>query len=148
MIYDKLERPLAHLFMHTGRLLREKVISALGKEELHLGQGRILEALLELGKLNQGEIGRMLDIKPATVTNQVKSMESKGLIKRRKDPKDDRFINVTLTPKGKEAASFMISVMIQADKDVRAVLAKNEIDAVRKPLEKLRDKLRGFDPEK
>lgn len=148
MIYDKLDRPLAHLFMHTGRILRERVISALGKEGLFLGQGRILEALLELGKMNQGEIGKLLDIKPATVTNQVKSMEAKGLIKRRKDPKDDRFMNVTLTPEGVEAAKYMISVMIQAEEEVRSALTEKEIDVLRKPLEKLRDKFRDLGPKK
>ena len=146
MIYDKLDRPpLAHLFMHNGRLLRERVISALGKKGLHFGQGKILEILLDLGKLNQREIGRLMDIKPATVTNQVKNMEAKGLIKRRKDPKDDRFMNVTLTPKGKEAANFMISVMVQAEEDVRAIFTKKEIDMLQKPLEKLRDMLRNLD---
>lgn len=40
--------------------------------------------LSEFGKLNQGEIGKLLDIKPATVTNQGKSMEAKGLIKHRR----------------------------------------------------------------
>ena len=146
MTRDNPYRPLAHLLNHIGKLLREKLSSDLTESGLHFGQARILEVLHRNDNLNQGKIGRELQIRPATVTNQVKRMEEAGLIDRRKDANDDRFMNVTLTPKGREAASFMVSVMAQIEDEIRSVLTKKEIDMLRKPLEKVRDKLGGVDP--
>jgi len=139
-------KPLAHILNHIGKLLREKLSSDLTESGLHFGQARILEALLRNDNLNQGRIGRELQIKPATVTNQVKRMEAAGLIDRRKDPNDDRFMNVTLTPKGREAAKLILNVMIQIEQEICSVLTKKEIDMLRKPLEKVRDKLGGVAP--
>ena len=146
MTRDSLDKPLAHLYIHIGKLLRERVSSALREGGIHFGQARILEALVRYDKLNQGKIGKGLKIKPATVTNQVKKMEAAGLVDRRHDANDDRFMNVTLTPKGREAADFMVSVMAQIEDEIRSVLTKKEIDMLRKPLEKVRNKLGGIDP--
>lgn len=148
MAQKNLEKQLTHLLILIGKLLRERMSNTLNKGGLHIGQARILEALLRNGKLNQRRIGKELQIKPATVTNQVKRMEADGLIKRNKDPKDDRFMNVTLTPKGKEAASYMADIMTQAEEDLHTVLTKKEINVLRESLEKLRNNLMGLDPEK
>ena len=146
MTRDSLDKPLAHLYIHIGKLLRERVSSALREGGIHFGQARILEALFRYDKLNQGKIGKGLQIKPATVTNQVKKMEAAGLVDRRHDANDDRFMNVTLTPKGREAAKLILNLMIQIEQEICSVLTKNEIDMLRKPLEKVRDKLGGVDP--
>jgi DNA-binding MarR family transcriptional regulator len=147
MARDNVYKPLAHLLNHIGKLLREKLSSDLTESGLYFGQARILEALLHNDNLNQGKIGRALQIKPATVTNQVKRMEAAGLIDRSKDVNDDRFMNVTLTPKGREAAKLILNVMIQIEQEICSVLTKKEIDMLRKPLEKVRDKLGGVAPE-
>ncbi len=146
MTRDNPYRPLAHLLNHIGKLLREKLSSDLTESGLYFGQARILEVLLRNDNLNQGKIGTELQIKPATVTNQVKRMEAAGLIDRKKDPNDDRFMNVTLTPKGREAAKFILNVMTQIEGEICSVLTKKEIDMLRKPLEKVRDKLGGVAP--
>ena len=143
---DNYEKPLIHLIRHIGKLLKDNVGSTIREREIHLGQARILEALLRNDNLNQGTIGRELRIKPATVTNQVKRMEASGLITRRKDPKDDRFMNVTLTPKGREAAIYMMDVLGNAEEEIRSVFSKKEVDSLREHLEKIRNKLGGDDP--
>jgi len=146
MTRDNSYKPLAHLLNHIGKLLREKLSSDLTARGLYFGQARILEVLLRRDNLNQGKIGRMLQIKPATVTNQVKRMEAEGLIERRKGADDDRFMNVTLTPKGREAAEYVLKVMLQIEEEICSVLTNKEIDMLRKPLEKVRDKLGGVVP--
>lgn len=143
---DIADRHLAHLFIHIGKLLREKLSGALSERGLHFGQARILEALLRNGKLNQGKIGRELQIKPATVTNQVKRMEVSGLITRRKDSKDDRFMIVSLTPKGREAAKFILSEMNKGEVAICSAITKKQVEMMRKPLEEIRDKLGGIGP--
>lgn len=148
MAQKNLEKQLTQLLTLIGKLLRERMRNTLNKGGLHIGQARILEALLRNDKMNQGKIGKELQIKPATVTNQVKRMEATGLIKRTKNPKDDRFINVTLTQEGIKAAKYMGSVMIEVEEEVRESLTKKEIEILRKPLEKIRNRLTGLDLEK
>ena len=145
MTRDISDKPLAHLFIHIGKMVRERVSSNLRQSGVHFGQARILEALLRYDKLSQGEIGNGLHIRPATVTNQVKRMEAAGWIDRRHNPKDDRFMNVTLTPKGREAANVMVSAMKQIEDEIRSILTKKETDMLRKRLEKVRNKLGDID---
>lgn len=146
MTQKNMDKPLMHLFLHIGKLLNDKVRNSLGEKGIHLGQARILTALLDHNTLSQGEIGRGLHIKPATVTNQVKKMEAAGLIVRRRDSNDDRMINVKLTSEGKEAASFTEKVIEQIEKDIRSEFSQQEIHMLSNPLIKIRNTLGGSDP--
>ncbi len=146
MKYDDSDKPLMHLFMHIGKLLNDRLRSSLSEHGIHFGQARILVSLMHHGELTQRTIGQGLHIKPATVTNMVKKMDASGLIDRRRDANDDRIINVTLTLKGKEAAALAVSVMEQIENDIRSELSRKEIDILRHPLERIRNRLGGSDP--
>lgn len=140
------DKRLMYLFMHIEKLLHDRLRSSLGEENIHFGQARILGTLLQHGKLTQKTIAHGLFIKPATVTNLVKKMETSGLIDRRRDSNDDRVINVTLTSKGKEAANVAEKVMAQIEHDIRSVFTPAEIETLRIPLLKIRNKFGGSDP--
>ena len=146
MTRDKLDRPLTHLCIHIGKLLRQRVTSGLREDGLHFGQSRILVALLHNDKMTQGTIANDLDVKPATVTNQVKKLEAAGLVNRTHGENDDRIMNVTLTPKGRKAAKLTESVMAKIEDEIRSELAPKEIDSLRKFLKKVRNTLGGTDP--
>ena len=146
MTRENLDKPLIHLFMHIGKLLNDRLRDTLGERGIHFGQARILTALLAHGTLAQGDIGRGLHIKPATVTNLVQKMETSGLIDRRRDSGDDRVIKVTLTPNGKEAATFAEKVIVQIEKDIRSEFSQEEIYMLCSPLIKIRNRLGGSDP--
>ncbi len=146
MKQKNLGRPLMHLFVHIGKLLNDRLRNTLGERGIHFGQARILTALLDHGTLTQREIGLGLHIKPATVTNLVKKLETSGLINRRRDSNDDRLINVTLTKEGKEAAHFVEMIVEQIENDIRSEFSQEEIDILRNPLERIRNTLGGSDP--
>ncbi|NDY72745.1 hypothetical protein DO021_04345 [Desulfobacter hydrogenophilus] len=146
MKYEDLDRPLMHLFMHIGKLLNDRLRSALGEGGIHFGQVRVLVSLMRHSELTQRMVGQGLDIKPATVTNMVKKMDKSGLIDRKRDINDDRIINVTLTSKGKEAANFALTVMEQIEDEIRSELSQRKIDGLHPPLERVRNTLGGSDP--
>ncbi len=146
MAYKNSDKPLMHLFMHIGKLLNDRLRSALGEGGIHFGQARVLSALMHHGELTQKMIAKGLDIKPATVTNMVKKMEASRLIDRRRDENDDRIIIVALTSKGRAAAEFALTVMDQIESEIRSELSRKEIDTLRNPLESVRNTLGGFDP--
>jgi DNA-binding MarR family transcriptional regulator len=142
----ELDRPLMHLFVHIGKLLEDRFRSVLSEKGIHVGQARIFSALLDHEKLTQKEIAIGLHIKPSTVTNMVKRMEMSGLINRSRDKSDDRVINVTLTENGKEAARFTEKMIEQIEADIRAEFSREEVEALRKPLEKILTTLGGQGP--
>lgn len=140
------DRPIMHLFMHIGKLLNDRLRSSLGEQGIHFGQARILTALQRHHRLSQREIALGLHIKPATVTNMVKKMEASELIDRNRDEGDDRIINVTLTPKGKEAAHFTEEIFQKIESEIRSEFNAEELEDLRVPLEKVRNTLGGKDP--
>ena len=61
----------------------------------------ILEALLHLGPLCQGELANKLLRSCGSMTSVVEGLEKKKLVERRRDGSDKRFVRVQLTDKGK-----------------------------------------------
>ncbi|NLA95950.1 MAG: MarR family transcriptional regulator [Clostridiaceae bacterium] len=61
---------------------------------------RALVILREAGAMRASDLAERLDIRPASLTEQLMKMEQHGLIRREKDPADMRVTLVTLTEKG------------------------------------------------
>ena len=65
----------------------------------------ILEALLPLGPVCQGELAGKLLRSCGSMTSVVAGLEKKGLVERRRDGSDKRFVTVMLTGKGTKLIS-------------------------------------------
>lgn len=82
----------------------KKVFRALNENTA--GIGAVLRILYDHGKtVTSGQISDLLGVSSARVAVLLKTMESKGLIAKRKDVLDGRITIVTLTPFGEEAIS-------------------------------------------
>lgn len=67
---------------------------------LTLTQARLLRSLRE-GPIGQSELGRLLNLSPASVTRLIDRLEERGLIARERDPGDRRRVAVSLLPAGR-----------------------------------------------
>jgi MarR family 2-MHQ and catechol resistance regulon transcriptional repressor len=67
---------------------------------LTTSQFGILEALLHLGPVCQGELAGKLLRSCGSMTSVVEGLEKRGLVERRRDGSDKRFVTVRLTDKG------------------------------------------------
>ena len=65
-----------------------------------LSRWRILQALQDAGETSQKDLARQLAMDPASMTRQMKTLESEGLIQRRAHPRDHRLTQVALTAAG------------------------------------------------
>jgi len=65
----------------------------------------ILEALLHLGPVCQGELADKLLRSCGSMTSAVVGLEKRGLVRRRRDGSDKRFVTVKLTDKGTKLIS-------------------------------------------
>ncbi len=68
---------------------------------LTLGQFGILEALLHLGPMSQGDLGAKLLRSGSNTTTVVDNLEKRGLVRRTRRRDDRRVIDVSLTPEGR-----------------------------------------------
>src|ERR1700758_1101952 len=75
----------------------------MSRSELTPSQFGVLEALLHRGPLFQGELSQKLLRCTGSITSVVAGLERKGMVERRRESHDKRYVRVSLTPKGKRA---------------------------------------------
>jgi MarR family transcriptional regulator, 2-MHQ and catechol-resistance regulon repressor len=68
--------------------------------DLTVSQFGVLETLHHLGPMHQRRIGAKLLKSGGNVTMVIDNLERRGLVERRRDQKDRRFVSVHLTPAG------------------------------------------------
>ena len=70
--------------------------------DITMSQFGVLEALLHLGSLSQGEIGHKLLLSGSNVTTVVDNLEKRGLVRRTRRTGDRRVVDVELTDSGRK----------------------------------------------
>lgn len=73
--------------------------------DLTVSQFGVLESLLHLGPMHQRKIGSKLLKSGGNVTMVIDNLERRGLVERRRDQKDRRFVSVHLTSAGRQLIS-------------------------------------------
>ena len=69
---------------------------------LTASQFGVLEAIYHLGPMYQRELGSKILKSSGNITMVVDNLERRGLVERRRDRSDRRYVSVHLTPSGKE----------------------------------------------
>ena len=60
----------------------------------------VMLALWEASPVRAGDLARRLSLEPATLSPLLKRLETRGLVARARDPRDERALAVTLTAQG------------------------------------------------
>ena len=98
----KLENQLCFPLYVASKEIVRKYQPILDKHELTYTQYIVLMDLWEYGTQSVKEIGERIYLDSGTLTPLLKKLEKKGLLKRVKDPKDERSVLIELTKEGKE----------------------------------------------
>lgn len=104
----------------------------------------VMLALWEQAPLKVTELAHRLSLEPATLSPLLKRLEANGMVTRRRDPRDDRALAVSLTPKGAAARS-------QAEQIPPAIIARlgmglGELEDLRDSLTRVIDATRHSAP--
>lgn len=142
-----MKKTFLHILMHNGRLLQRAVEEELSPIGLHHGQGRILMTVASRGTITQADLARLMDIKPATVTNMLKPLEEKKLILRKTDTQTNRAVIVSLSPDGKRACTEIQAAWDRVEARITEKLPTTGRDDLFQALEIIRDALGGHGPE-
>ncbi|GAB3801638.1 MarR family transcriptional regulator [Humibacter antri] len=97
----------------------------------------VMLALWEESPRTVGAIGRALQLEPATLSPLLKRLEASGLVKRERDPNDERMLRVTLTDKGRRLREKALDVPPQIVE--RLGLELSELEALRAALHRVID---------
>jgi DNA-binding MarR family transcriptional regulator len=140
------QKLLLHLLLHTGRMLDERVRSELSAYDLHQGQARLLDALLNTGPMNIGQLAIGLQVAQPTITSMLQRMEGNGFVRRVQDASDGRVMMMHLTAKGRKAALTVHEVWQAVEADLTALLSSDELAAAHDILLLIRNRLGGQSP--
>ena len=94
----------------TSRAITKKYSDLLADLNVTYPQYLTLLVLWENDGLGVHELARALEMEGATMTPLVQRMEKLGLVTRIRSSEDERRVNVSLTPKGKELRSAALKV--------------------------------------
>lgn len=136
---DRLSRMLCFAIYATGHAFNRAYKPLLEPLGLTYPQYLALLVLWDQDDLTVKEIGRRLFLDSGTLTPLLKRLEAAGLVRRARDPHDERQVRVRLTARGKEledrAAPIMAQLVCALDRPVPQLLSlTDDIGRVRAAL--------------
>ncbi len=103
----------------------------------------VIAVLTEKDGQTIGDIADRLGLEPSTITPLVKRLEQSGLLTRRRNPQDEREVNVTLSKQGKEV--YARTGCLRNELLKRSGMTVSELIAFNRQVQKLRDAVAGKD---
>jgi DNA-binding MarR family transcriptional regulator len=103
--------------MRVQQLLLARVEDVLKPHSLTFAAFEALRllAFTRHGSLPMGKMGERLMVHPASVTNAIRKLESRGLVERRLSPDDRRVVLATITDDGRAVVAEATDALNQAD---------------------------------
>lgn len=99
-----------HAMRSVMRAQKQLMMHRLAQKDAHMGQAFTLWTLTEHEGMNPSELANILGVKRPTVTIMLRKMEKAGLVERRADEQDQRFMRVYLTDAGRALHSELQAV--------------------------------------
>ena len=104
----------------------------LAGKRLTTSQFGVIEALLHLGPLCQGELAGKLLRSGASMTSVVEGLEKRGLVVRQRTEEDKRFVRVALTGKGRRLIQEIFPAHAETVTRLFSVLTEEEQEQLRR----------------
>ena len=117
---EPLPETLSYLLAQVCKLHRQRAEDLLSEIGLHVGQEMVLCALWGKEGVTQTELGEHLAVQPATVTNALRRLERKGLVRRVPDADDQRISRVFPTDEGRERRAEVEKQWSELERDTLA----------------------------
>lgn len=95
---------------------------------------RILLAVAEYENLHFRELAKLTSVEPPTLSRLLDEMESAGLLRRRRDPRDSRSINISLKAPGRTLLEGTTQWALEVEKDILKGISGAEAQLLRRLL--------------
>ena len=138
----RLDRQLCFAAYSVSQAFNRVYKPGLERIGLTYPQYLVLLVLWEQDDQTVNQIGKQLHLESGTLTPLLKRLEGAGIVRRQRDPQDERQVRISLTPKGhslkEQAAKARHTVACASGRSAQ------EIQALRDELMHLRDSLNSF----
>ncbi|MEM8853410.1 MAG: MarR family transcriptional regulator [Pseudomonadota bacterium] len=114
------------------------------EHDIDIISSRILALLAERGRLGVGDLVELMVLPQSTISHQLKRLDKRGLITRRRRDTDNRAVDVTLTEEGQRVAEDCQRLSELIYRRVTAGLDQSELANVQGVLDRLWDNLDRF----
>jgi DNA-binding MarR family transcriptional regulator len=94
----------------------------------------VLVILSRYDGLGQGEISQLFEVEPSRVTRIGQGLESDGLVRRERDPEDNRVVRMYLTEEGRLRLQGLPDLNRRVEGRIREVLSEEEHEELRRML--------------
>ena len=138
---------ISHLMVCIGRLQASRTDQLMETIGLYRGQAILLMILSHHDGLMHSDISDKLGISPAAATKVIKRLEALNYLQRRSDPADERVSRVFLQPEGWAVIHKIREVFGQVDRVMLSGFKKDEEQALRALLIRVRTNLSASPPE-
>ncbi len=137
----KLEHTVENLFLILPLFKKKLIRHDFQKEETDLSPSNIhiLFILEDTGTLPISELAKILYISKPNITPLIQKLVEKELVERITDPTDRRYINVSLTAKGKDFIDHYKVLMTADVKEKLSHFAEEELDRLSDALQVLKE---------
>ena len=128
--------PLALAFWRMkGAFEREMGVSA--------GTWFSLALLAREDGISQGELSQRFAVDPSRVTRLAKKLEREGLLRRKRDPEDQRVVRMYLTEKGRGLVEDLYERRVRFERRIHGVLSLEEREELRRVLGVLAEEMKA-----
>lgn len=94
----------------------------------------VLSVLSRRDGVSQGELTQEFEMDPSRITRTAQALENDGLIRRERDPEDNRVMRMYLTDEGREVLRKLPGINEQLWRRVHSVLSEEEFEELRRML--------------
>ncbi len=134
---DRLEEVLEEvnpLMAPLGQAFRR--MAGVFERETGVGAPRwlALAVLARRDGISQGEVSQAFELDPSRVTRVGQALEGDGLIRRERDPEDNRVVRMYLTDEGREKLREMPRLKEEFRRRIGGVLSDDEVGELRRML--------------
>jgi DNA-binding MarR family transcriptional regulator len=140
-VFDDRGRTVVWMTRTVHRQYDVEAQKILDKESISIAHWYYLRVLAERGELNQLELSRRVGIASTTAVPALDNMESRGLLKRRRDPEDRRKYYVGLTDEGRLLVEKLMPEIINMITTSLEGISRDELRAFWSVLHKMENKL-------
>lgn len=136
-----LEDSIAYQLRRTYKYFVQNLQPLLNEYDIPVGMWYFLRALWAEDGITQKEISERVGLVAPTTVEQLKNMERRGLLERRRSAKDRRKIHVFLTPEGRALRDKLLPFAPYVNRIALAGLTPGEVGFLRLVLRRMQENL-------
>lgn len=133
------EKTIDYVLRATWMAVAKMYNEEAGKEGSTMATGFALLSIDPEKGTPSTSLGPKMGMEATSLSRTLKSMEEKGLIRRKKNPQDGRSVLIHLTPFGVEMRDYSKEVVLQFDQAVRREVPKKDLETFIEVASKIMD---------